>query len=299
MASGLTSTTMAFLTSSSGAFFAMLNPFVALLRNNQGNNFTEVTNEALPALTPCHNNGCMMEWGDFDGDNRVDLFVAVAGGTKTVCLNNGNELSTFTEVDVSATFGVAPIEGAVRAGDFDGDGKDDLVWVRPAISGVYRSNGMDGTSELFPGGVLPQVRACAVRFVDYDGDAFLDLAISGGHASGSNSSGALLRNTGSVFEDVTDKELGSPPPLPLNPPGARMVWVDVDGNRSPDFSSFVYAGVQLLANIGVVPEDESSSSISSSFSSSSSSSSSESNDYSCAVRFASILHCLLFPSYLK
>ncbi|KAL6050519.1 hypothetical protein QOT17_019771 [Balamuthia mandrillaris] len=81
----------------------------------------------------------------------------------------------------------------------------------------------DGTAELFPGGALAQVRACAVRFVDHDGDDLLDLAISGGHASGSNSSGALLRNTGPVFEDVADKEFGNPPPLPLNPPGARMV----------------------------------------------------------------------------
>ncbi|KAL6071509.1 hypothetical protein QOT17_006233 [Balamuthia mandrillaris] len=109
----------------------------------------------------------------------------------------------------------------------------------------------DGTAELFPGGLLPQVRYCAVRFVDFD--------------------------------DVADVEFGSSSPLPLSP-GVRMVWMDVDGNGSPDFSSFSVTGLLLQRNTRAFSEDESSSSSSSSSppsnssSSSSSSSSSESNE---------------------
>ncbi|KAL6063032.1 FG-GAP repeat-containing protein [Balamuthia mandrillaris] len=286
--------------------------FVRLWRNNQGRNFTDVTSD-LPALAPCqstNDNSCMMEWGDFDGDNRVDLFIAysyISDGARTVCLNNGDQPTTFTEVDVSATFASTLGTGEVRAGDVDGDGKDDLVCLN-GFSGLYRSNGdgtftdesedifaegnipfpslqqgsadwgdvngdqrldlvvcgmttepfsavfvqteagqlRDSTAELFPGGLLPQVSGCAVRFVDYD--------------------------------DVTGVEFGSPSPFQAY---AYMAWVDADGNRSPDFSSISLNGViQLQRNTRAFPQDESSSSSSSPSNSlsSSSASSSESNE---------------------
>ncbi|KAL6064378.1 VCBS repeat-containing protein [Balamuthia mandrillaris] len=121
--------------------------FVKVWKNNQGANFTEVTTELLPALSVCQSSWCWLEWGDFDGDDLVDLFLSVRNDAKTVFLNDGNEPTTFTtEVDVTSAFSGAyhSYVGEVRVVDFDGDGDDDIFWVMNSAVKLYRSNG-DGS----------------------------------------------------------------------------------------------------------------------------------------------------------
>ncbi|KAL6051678.1 Repeat domain-containing protein [Balamuthia mandrillaris] len=229
--------------------------FVKVWKNNQGANFTEVTTEMLPALSVCQSSWCWLEWGDFDGDDLVDLFLSVRSDAKTVFLNDGNDPTSFTtEVDVTSAFSGAyhSYVGEVRVADFDGDGDDDIFWVMAGASRLYRSNG-DGsftdatncliagslpdlhhgsadwgdvngdqgldfvvcgeegqvfsavfvqtgegqfraaTTELFPEGLLPQVYRCSARFVDFDGDDLLGLAITGEDGE-SIQLGGLLRN---------------------------------------------------------------------------------------------------------
>ncbi|KAL6064373.1 T9SS type A sorting domain-containing protein [Balamuthia mandrillaris] len=286
--------------------------FVKVWKNNRGANFTEVTTELLPALSVCQSSWCWLEWGDFDGDDLVDLFLSVRNDAKTVFLNDGNEPTTFTtEVDVTSAFGGAyhAYVGEVRVVDFDGDGDDDIFWVMAGATRLYRSNGdgsfTDATNSLIAaqtGETLMGTNAwtlwsvarkarcsrqcfsnrrkgmyrCSARFVDSDGDGLLDLAITGEDGE-SIQRGGLFRNRGSWFEDVTNLEFdGDQVPLPRQPYG-KIAWVDVDGNRSPDYAAIDQSGLQLWRNTRFFPEDESSSLSSSSSSSSSSSTSSTSS----------------------
>jgi hypothetical protein len=181
------------------------------------------------------------KWGDADGDG--DLDVLLSGLAEVITPTNRLEVPTTVLYDHSRNgrgehvFTPHPnlnlpgvFNGEVDWGDFDGDGDQDFV-----ISGATRSSppynpitrlyGNEGGTFTEVPTSLPGVFLGATRWVDYDGDADLDLSLLGDTGNGHFIT-RLYRNDGGTFTDAQ-----------ANLPGlafGSLDWGDYDGDVDQD-----------------------------------------------------------------
>ena len=157
--------------------------------------FTDVTSTALPAAGDWPLSDVALEQTsgavvlfDYDLDGDLDL-LEVAGARQRLARNDGGKF-----VDVTAQSGAlakvaAGIATAAIAGDYDNDGKPDLLIVRNSGSALYHNDGKGSFSDVTAAAKIPtastSVRSAAFVDVDHDGD--LDVFIPGT---------VLLRNNG-------------------------------------------------------------------------------------------------------
>jgi len=150
----------------------------ALFRNEGSGRFRDVAASTglADSAPPPASTGAKALFVDFDHDGDLDLVLAAGAGTRAY---RNNLDGTFSEL--AAQMGLAA--GASRDvafGDFDGDGRTDLVVV-----------GTDGRIRLFhnlgqgrfedltaTSGLAVAGRAGAVAVGDYDNDGFLDLFVT-------------------------------------------------------------------------------------------------------------------------
>ena len=156
--------------------------------------------------------------GDFNEDGRSDLAVASPPSNISVLMGRGD--GTFGPA-TTLTLGGIPL--ALAAGDFDGDGHEDLV----ATSGLDGTvsvilgdgDGTFGAESKYDTGAYP----ASVAVGDLNGDGRLDLAI--GNALSADVSILLGRGDGSF--DAQNRFLAGAVPLSL-------AIGNVNGNRRPD-----------------------------------------------------------------
>jgi hypothetical protein len=122
-------------------------------------------------------------WGDFDGDGRLDLAMTgltTAGVPTTRIYRNDGGVFTALTNNMLGVFA-----GSVAWGDYDGDGKLDLLVTGVTVAGpggvaatrLYHNDGNGVfTSVAHP---FPNCYSGAVAWGDYNNDGKLDLVITG------------------------------------------------------------------------------------------------------------------------
>ncbi|HEX6204122.1 MAG TPA: CRTAC1 family protein [Thermoanaerobaculia bacterium] len=158
-----------------------------LFHNRGDGTFEDVTRAA--GLTGGFGPALGVVAADFDGDERVDLYVANDGKANNLWLNQGD--GTFRdEALFSGTaldeMGRAQGSMGVDAGDFDGDGDLDLFMTHltQETNTLYRNDGSglfeDWSTESGLGGPSLAMTAFGTAWFDYDNDGWLDLLIANG-----------------------------------------------------------------------------------------------------------------------
>jgi hypothetical protein len=136
--------------------------------------------------------------GDFNGDGNLDLVVVNQGSpvVATVLLGNGD--ATFTATATNSSLPYLP--ETVQVGDFNGDGKADLV-VSCGSDGslmIFLGNG-DGTFSQTPVSPTTGPDPNGVAVGDFNGDGKLDLAVTTGGVFGNDILTVLLGNGDGTF----------------------------------------------------------------------------------------------------
>jgi enediyne biosynthesis protein E4 len=113
-------------------------PTRSYLLRNDGDHFTDVTQDVAPDLV---NPGGMITsavWTDFDGDGRLDLVTAGEWMPIQFYHNDGKHLR-----NVTASTGLPPMRGwwfSLAVGDFDHDGRPDLIAGNLGLNYAYTTS---------------------------------------------------------------------------------------------------------------------------------------------------------------
>lgn len=158
---------------------------------NNGTYFTQVFNNDVIGLEYSS-----ADWGDYDNDGDPDLLVTgYRNGNRytRIYRNNGN--AGFSNQYNGQVIGVQ--NGEAKWGDYNNDGKLDIVVVGQSASGrtarIYKNTG-SGFSQVFSNH-LTGVSDADVDWGDYDNDGDLDILLSG--STGSGQVTRIYRNNGS------------------------------------------------------------------------------------------------------
>ncbi len=173
---------------------------------------------------------CMM---DATGSGRMDLILMQSGAQAIGVLHRG-DYGGYEELDAEA-MGLKAAGHAVAcaAGDYDGDGLDDLAVALENAVLLFRNLGhgkfKDVTAEA---GLEPRNRPSGITFVDYDHDGDLDLLLTGAPLTAGGESNVLWRNNGNgtFTEQTAETGLGG------SGRTAAAILTDFNNDRAVDLA---------------------------------------------------------------
>jgi hypothetical protein len=169
-------------------------------RNNGDNTFT-CQNAIL--LTDVYNGSAA--WGDYDNDGDLDILLTGMNysyqNVSKIFRNNGDN-SFIEQTSISLT-GVN--NSSVAWGDYDNDGKLDILLTGSGVAKIYRNSGNNIFSEQ-TGISLKGVNYSSVTWGDYDNDGDLDILLTGSGISKiyrNNGDNSFTEQTGIALTGVT------------------------------------------------------------------------------------------------
>ncbi len=161
-----------------------------LYRNKGNGTFENVTQRAGVSDPTCKSLGVALL--DYNGDGRMDLFVANDTEPNRLYKNNGNGTFTDEAVPAGVAFseaGTARAGMGVDAGDYDGSARPGIVignFTSESMA-LYSNDGAGLFTDEAPqsgiGKMSAQSLTFAVFFFDYDLDGLLDVFAANGHVS--------------------------------------------------------------------------------------------------------------------
>ncbi|MHC4066491.1 MAG: FG-GAP-like repeat-containing protein, partial [Planctomycetota bacterium] len=190
---------------------------------------------------PLDYNGGFGNWGDYDADGAIDLYVGNWGGPSNKLYRNDGG-GNFTDVTTTLLGDQAGYAAGAVWGDYDNDGDLDLYLANStnAWNKLFRND--NGTFVDATSGPLGHHNiGDGPTWVDYDSDGDIDLYVD--KYGGANK---LLRNDGGGnFTDVTSGPIGD------TNYATHTTWVDYDNDADLDVYILNHDGPnKLLRNDG-------------------------------------------------
>ncbi|MCA9289657.1 MAG: CRTAC1 family protein [Phycisphaerales bacterium] len=238
-----------------------------LYRNRGDGTFEDVTTAA--GIDAVAGSGLGVVAADFDGDGRVDFYVANDGNANHLWMNRGDGTFRNEALYAGAAYnaeGMAEAGMGVSAGDFDGDDDEDLFLshlvgeTNTLLVNDGRAGFDDASDRSGLGASSRRATGFGTRWVDVDGDGWPDLFVANGavrldedappgDAYPYGQMNQLFRNEGPpgwVFTEVTNRmDAGSR--RVESSRGAAFGDIDLDGD--PDIVVFNgNAPVRLMRN---------------------------------------------------
>ena len=177
---------------------------------------------------------------DFNGDGKLDLATAnYFNSNVSILFNTGNAPSGNATFSTPTQIAVGGNPTAMRLGDFNGDGKLDLVTANVSSNNVSvllgNGSGFNPAINSLTGTTNPRY----ISVADFNSDSKLDLAIVN---AANNNVSILLGNGNGTFATANDFVVGSP---------SYSVSVgDFNSDGKPDVATSGLSGVSVLLGNG-------------------------------------------------